>query len=159
MSEAIDRIHTITIPVDRVRPNNYNPNRMTEEEFAELVAEVRHLGRLPKPVVVRPDGDDFQIVDGEHGWQAAKEAGLPEITCEVIEADDFEAMRQTYKRNQHGTHNQVLLGKMFQQMMAERGLSHRKLAEDIGISEGAIRNALEYAKAAEVRNDYAFEKL
>jgi ParB-like chromosome segregation protein Spo0J len=28
---------------EQLRPNDYNPNRMTEEEFAELVEEVRHL--------------------------------------------------------------------------------------------------------------------
>ena len=37
----------------QIHQNNYNPNRMTDDEFQELVAEVRHLGRIPKPVVVR----------------------------------------------------------------------------------------------------------
>jgi hypothetical protein len=32
-----------SIPVDRLHPNDYNPNTMTEDEFSELVAEVRHL--------------------------------------------------------------------------------------------------------------------
>ncbi len=91
-------------------PNDYNPNRMSETEFAELVTEVRHLGRLPKPLVVRPNGEGFVIIDGEHGWRASKEVGLSEIPCEVIDVDDFEAMRQTYKRNQHGQHNPVLQG-------------------------------------------------
>ena len=111
------QITTTVIPTSRIHPNDYNPNRMTDAEFAELVAEVRHLGRLPKPVVVRPNEDGYQIVDGEHGWRVAQEVGLPEIACEVIEADDFEAMRQTYKRNQHGTHNPVLQGRVFRQML------------------------------------------
>jgi ParB/RepB/Spo0J family partition protein len=145
---------------EQLRPNDYNPNRMTDEEFAELVEEVRHLGRLPKPVVVRNGyaGDAYQIVDGEHGWRAAKEVGLEEIACEVIEADDFEAMRQTYKRNQHGTHDRAALGEMFKRMMAERSVSNRKLAEEIAVSEGTIRNALTFAEAAELRKRYAPEK-
>lgn len=153
------QMDTTLIPVGSIRPNEYNPNRMTDDEYDELVAEVRHLRRLPKPVIVRPDNDGFEIVDGEHGWRAACDVGLTEVTCELVDVDDFEAMRQTYKRNQHGTHNQVLLGQMFQKMMQDRGLSQRKLAEDIGVSEGTIRNGLEYAKAAEVRNDYAFGEL
>ena len=44
------------LPTERLSPNNFNPNHMSDEAFAELVAEVRHLGRLPKPVVVRPKG-------------------------------------------------------------------------------------------------------
>lgn len=148
------------LPTDQLRPNDYNPNRMTEEEFAELVEEVRHLGRLPKPVVVRTakPGDEYEIVDGEHGWRAATEAGLAEITCEVIEADDFEAMRQTYKRNQHGTHDRAVLGQMFRRMIGERGISNRELAKEINVSEGTIRNALMFAEAAELRNGYAPEQ-
>ena len=45
---------TTTLPTEALQPNDYNPNRMTDERFAELVEEVRHLGRLPKPVVARP---------------------------------------------------------------------------------------------------------
>ena len=147
---------TTTLPVSAMKPNEYNPNTMTEEAFAELVDEVRHLGRLPKPVVVRPNGtDEYAIVDGEHGWRAAKEAGLQEVAAEVIEVDDFEARRQTYKRNQHGEHDPVLLGRMFKQMMAERDLSQRQLAEEVSVSEGTIRNMLTYFDAWEVRNSYA----
>lgn len=147
------------VPVADLHPNDYNPNEMSDGAFAEFVAEVRHLRRLPKPIVVRTDGDGYVIVDGEHAWRAAQEVGLTEALCEVIDADDFEAMRQSYKRNQHGEHNPVLLGRMFQRMMEERDLSQRALAKHIDVSEGTVRNMLEYARAAEVRNDYAFERL
>ena len=143
------------LPPSALRPNDYNPNSMTEAEFAELVAEVRHLGRLPKPVIARSSGDGYAIVDGEHSWRAAREAGLAEIPVEVVDADDFEAMRQTYKRNQHGTHNPVLLGRMFRRMLEGRGISQRELADEIAVSEGTIRNALAYANAADLRNSYA----
>jgi ParB/RepB/Spo0J family partition protein len=152
-------LDTRNIATDLIDPNGYNPNAMTDAEFAELVEEVRHLGRIPKPVIVRPAGLRFLIIDGEHGWRAAKTVGLSEIPCEVIEADDFEAMRQTYKRNQHGTHNPVLLGRMFRQMMEARNLSQRALAGEICVSEGTIRNALLYADAADLRNGYAFGNL
>lgn len=148
---------TCVLPVEALHPNDYNPNRMTQAEHAELLAEVRHLGRVPKPIVVRPAGDGYVIVDGEHGWRAAREAGLAEIPCEVIVVDDFEAMRQTYKRNQHGTHNPVLLGRMFRRMLAERELSNRSLAAEMEVSEGTVRNALLYAEAADARNSYAAE--
>ncbi len=146
------------LPTGALRPNDYNPNRMAGSEFAELVEEVRHLGRLPKPVVVREAEGGYLIVDGEHGWRAATEAGLAEIACEVIEADDFEAMRQTYKRNQHGTHDRAALGQMFRRMMEEREISNRGLAKEINVSEGTVRNALLVAEAAKVRNAYAPEK-
>ena len=148
-------VRAVMISTSQLSANKYNPNEMTETEFSEFVAEVRHLGRLPKPVVVRRDGDGYVIVDGEHAWRAATEVGLEHVPCEIIEADDFEAMRQTYKRNQHGTHDPVRLGRMFQSMIDSRSLSVRALAKEIAVSEGTIRNALVYAEAAELRNSYA----
>jgi ParB/RepB/Spo0J family partition protein len=149
----------VTVPTDLLDPNDYNPNVMTTAEFAELVTEVRSLGRLPKPIIVRPQGERWLIIDGEHGWRAARETGLASVACEVVDADDFEARRQTYKRNQHGSNDPVKLGRMFRGMMAARALSQRELAMAVQVSEGTVRNALLYGKAADVRNDYAFGRL
>lgn len=146
------------LPIEQLQPNDYNPNVMTDDEFEEFTAEVKHLGKLPKPVVVRPNGTGYVIIDGEHAWRAAQEVGLDNVPCEIIQADDFEAMRQTYKRNQHGTHNPLKQGYLFKRMMAERGLSQRQLADEMEISEGTVRNSFAYVEAAELRNscaDYA----
>ncbi|MBA2712413.1 MAG: ParB N-terminal domain-containing protein [Rubrobacteraceae bacterium] len=151
-----DTATTVTnLPTNRLRPNDYNPNRMTKAELDELVEEVRHLGRLPKPVVVRPSENGYMIIDGEHSWRAAAEVGLKDIPCEVVDADDFEAMRQTYKRNQHGTHDRIALGRMFRFMLEDRDLSKRGLAQELKVSEGTVRNALLFAEAADLRSGYA----
>ena len=115
----------IMLPIEKLRPNPFNPNEQTAEQFAENVAEVRRLGRIPKPIVVRPAEDGFEIIDGEHAWRAAQDVGLAELACEVIEADDFELMRQCYKRNRGGTDDPVRLGQMFRRMQGERNLSIR----------------------------------
>jgi hypothetical protein len=59
-------------------------------------------------------------------------------------------MRQTYKRNQHGTHDRAALGRMFRRMMDEQDISNRQLLKEINVSEGAIRNALTFASALKV---------
>ena len=77
------------------------------------------------------------------------------MPCEVIEADDFEAMRQNFARNLHGTINKVRQGRVFQKMMTSRSLSQRELAEELGISEGTVRNFLAFVEAVEMRKPYA----
>jgi ParB-like chromosome segregation protein Spo0J len=147
------------IPTELILANDYNPNKMTKEEFGECVVEVWRLGKLPKPLVVRRDGEGrYIIVDGEHGLEAAKEVGLTQVPCEVIEVDEFEAMRQSFKRNCHGTNNPVLLARMFMKMQEMQGLSNRAFARAIGISESKLRNVLLYAKAAELRMSCAPDK-
>ena len=152
---TVKKSRTAILALAALDENPWNPNVMEEEEYEELVAEVRRLGRVPKPVVVRQTGRRYEIIDGAHSFRAAKDVGLTEVNCEIIEADDFEAMTQTYKRNQHGTHNPLREGLMFQRMLAAKKLSKRELARRMQISEGKVRKSLDYVEAYEVRIRYA----
>ena len=150
---------TASLPLTQLTENTYNPNQMEEEDFDDLVAEVRHLGRVPKPIVVRQIGDTYEIVDGAHNFRAACKVGLQEVTCEVVTVDDVEARIQTYKRNQHGAHNPLLEGLMFAEILdGEDGLGKRALARRLDISEGKVRVSLEYVKALKLRIRYAEEE-
>ena len=145
------------IPTELIVPNTYNPNKLSKDEFNELKIEVKRLGKPPKPIIVRPHDGRYEIVDGEHGWRVAKELGLSEVPCEVVDIDEFEARRQTFKRNCHGRNDPLKLGQMFEQMRLSRKLSIRKLAKEIDVPEATVRNYLAYVKAFEVRNRCARE--
>jgi ParB-like chromosome segregation protein Spo0J len=81
------------IDIDRLTPNSWNSSRLAGEPYSSPLNEVRDYGQTVKPVVVRPDGNGgVTIIDGEHPWRAACNAGLAQVPCEVI--DDFEARRQ-----------------------------------------------------------------
>lgn len=153
-----ERIGIMQIKLENIRPNNWNPNQMTPEEFTELVAEIKHLQRPPKPIVLRKVKDYYEIVDGEHTYKALLENKFTELKdgwYELVDVNDIEAMRQTYKRNQHGKHDPIKQGLMFQRVLKETGKSNRDLAKEWELSEGTVRNSLMYAEVAELRNDYA----
>jgi hypothetical protein len=80
-----------------------------------------------------------------------------EVPCEVIQADDFEAIRENFKRNQHGARNPVKQGLAFERMRMQkaRRLSNRKLADALEIPEATLRVYLDYVHAVEVRNSCA----
>jgi ParB/RepB/Spo0J family partition protein len=144
------------IKINKIKPNNYNPNKMTEERYKELIEEIKYLGRIPKPIIL---DTNYTIIDGEHTYKASKELKLKEIPCEIVKADDFEKRRLTYKYNQHGEHDPVLLGTMFKQMIDLKKISQRELSKQINVSEGTVRNALLFLEVQnEVRNGYAVNK-
>jgi ParB family chromosome partitioning protein len=98
------------IDVSLIRPNDYNPYRMTKRQRRELAAEIKRLGTLPHPVILRLlaaaiEGKQYEIVDGEHRYLAAIDAGMEVIPCVILRVDEFEAMQQTYKRNRGGSDN------------------------------------------------------
>src|SRR5690606_36348096 len=79
------------VPVDRVRPNPYQPRvEMDDAALAELTESIRAHGVL-EPVIVRPAGDGYELVVGERRWRAAQRAGLSSIPAVVRQLTDQEA--------------------------------------------------------------------
>jgi ParB-like chromosome segregation protein Spo0J len=135
------------VPPDSLVGADYNPNTMAGEDFGALVTEVRNAGRLLKPIIVREVAGQRIIVDGHYNWEAATIAGLAAVPIERIEADEFEARRQTLIRNRTGRKDNLKLGRVYRDMLAERQFSNRELGDLLGLSEGSIRNQLLYPQA------------
>ncbi len=148
------------VKVDGLVPNPWNPNHMTKEGFNELCIEVRRTSEIAKPIIARmlPDGK-LEIVDGEHNWRAAKKVGLEEVPCVIKEMSDAEAKRQTFKRNQSGTHCPLGEGLLFSQMQEELGCSGRKFAKEIDVPDATIRIKQKYVKALALRKGCAPKKV
>ena len=77
------------ISVTEIRPNPRQPRRHFDG-IEELAESLKAKGQLT-PVLVRPMGEDFELVHGERRWRAAKLAGLPTLRAEVRELSDAEA--------------------------------------------------------------------
>ena len=76
------------VEIGRIRPNPAQPRQhFDESSIAELAQSISERGVL-QPVLVRPDGSDFQLVAGERRWRAAQRAGLHAIPAIVRDIDD-----------------------------------------------------------------------
>lgn len=90
-AEKDDRIKTpVAIDLDRIHPNEWNPNEQSDATFNKLVEEVREDG-FHHPINVVPcecpkiEGLHFMIIGGEHRWKTAKVEGLPFIPAYIHE--------------------------------------------------------------------------
>lgn len=94
----------VLIDVAKIRPNPWNPNKMTDEKFAQAVENVRRFGFNGATLLRKldePEGDvEYEIVDGEHRWRAATELSLKAIPCIVREFTTAEAKAQTLAMNE-----------------------------------------------------------
>ena len=69
------------ISIDNLRPNTWNPKDPDAPEFEKIKESIRING-LTQPVFVRQnknDESDYEILDGENRYRAAKELGFAEI--------------------------------------------------------------------------------
>ena len=90
---------TIEIPLDRIRPNPYQPRRSFDEESVrELADSIKQDGVL-SPVMVRREGDHYVLVAGERRLRAAKMAGLERIPAIVRDVDDREMLELSIIEN------------------------------------------------------------
>jgi hypothetical protein len=76
------------IDVEKIKPNEYNPNVMDKRIYNTLVQNIKRFGEMSQPILVRPLTDGtFVIIDGFHRWSAAKDAGLESIYCAIPKSE------------------------------------------------------------------------
>jgi ParB/RepB/Spo0J family partition protein len=95
------RLKVQDVPVERLHPNPWNPNRVPPEMYAKLRAYIEREG-LVEPLVVRPaeEPGHYQILGGEHRARIAKELGMTHVPCAVVEVDDRRAKILTVNLNE-----------------------------------------------------------
>ena len=138
------------LPLEKVVPNPEQP-RMTfhEETLQELAASIREHGVL-QPILVRPAGDDFQIIAGERRWRASKLAGKETIPAIVERFDDATALEialiENLQREDLSPLDEAII---YKKMTDQLGYSIRNLAVKLGKDKGYVENRLRLATAPE----------
>lgn len=77
---SIDRIPEQFVPINKVKPNNWNPNHMNKEDMKKLQ---KSLDKYTFNIPIICD-ENWVIIDGEHRYQAAKNMGLKQVPVIVL---------------------------------------------------------------------------
>ncbi len=76
------------IEIARIRPNPNQPRQHFDEEaLNELADSIAEHGVL-QPILLRPEGENFEIIAGERRWRAAQRAQLHTIPAIVRDQTD-----------------------------------------------------------------------
>lgn len=131
------------IPVDKVRPNPYQPRQHFDEDaLQELAESIQAIGVL-QPVLVRRSGDMFELIAGERRWRAARRAGLRSIPAVVRDSTDTDALAEALTENlQRVDLSPLEEASAYQQLIEDFNLTHDEIALKVGKSRPAVSNAL-----------------
>ena len=126
-----------------IRPNQYQPReRFDEEQLNELTESIREVGIL-QPVLVRPVGDEFELIAGERRWRAARRLGIGRMPALVRDSDDVAALEQALVENVHRADlNALEEAAAYQQLIEDFSLTHEAVATRVGRSRTAVTNTL-----------------
>ena len=94
-----------TMATRKVKPNVWNPNRMSAETYQSLRYGLENDGWIGQPLIVlgRDDAGEERniIIDGEHRWRVAKEIGFKTVPCFVLDGmSEAKAKSLTIAMNQ-----------------------------------------------------------
>jgi len=139
------------LPIDQIDPNPNQP-RQVMGDLSELVASVSEKGIL-EPILVRRRQGRFQIIAGERRYQAAVQAGLPEVPVIVKDIEDDEVTEIALIENlQRKDLTPFEEAEALAQLSAQ-GLTHDQIAKRLGKSRTAVTETLTLNQMPEdVRN-------
>jgi ParB family chromosome partitioning protein len=139
------------IAIDEVIPDPDQPRREYDAaELAQLAADLKERGQLA-PIRVRwnKDHGKWMIISGERRWRAARQAGLPTITCVFIDRE----LSETEIRSEQLVENLLREdltpmeeARGYQALMAVNGWKASDVADRLHRSRGAVSKALALLK-------------
>lgn len=134
---------TLKLRISLIEPRKDQPRKnFDEEKLKELSESIRQHGVL-QPIIVRKNGEMYEILVGERRWRAARLAGLKEIPAIIRDAREQEAAEIALIENiQRENLSSVEEARAFRALIDEYGLKQEELAQRVAKSRTAVANSL-----------------
>jgi ParB family transcriptional regulator, chromosome partitioning protein len=151
--EPPPRPSAIEADVDRISPNRFQPRLNIDDARLRELAESIKANGIIQPIVVRRDGDRFQIIAGERRWRAAILAGLHRVPIVVRDvAPDGErsllemALIENIQREDLNPIDEALA---YRRLADEFHLKQDDIAAAVGKDRASVANTLRLLKLPE----------
>ncbi len=132
-----------TVKVEDLEPSKYQPRKeFNQEALDALVNSIKEKGVL-QPLLVRKNGEKYEIIAGERRWRASKIAGLNEVPVIEKELDNQEVLEVALIENllrENLTAIEEAEG--FNRLINEFSHTHEALSQIVGKSRSYITNTL-----------------
>ncbi len=131
------------IPVNRIDPNPYQPRiQLDPQALAELADSIRQHG-IVQPIVVRPHGQQYELVAGQRRLEAAKQVEIAAVPAIVREATDQQMLEIALIENIHREDlNCVDRARAYQTYQETFSLTAEHIAERLGQDRTTVTNYL-----------------
>ena len=167
MDEAIDKnineienkkAGELMVKISLVEPNRSQPRKTFDKEcLDELTKSVKQYGVL-QPILVKKNGDRYEIVAGERRWRAAQAAGLAEIPVVVRDYDEQRAKEISIIENIQRTDlNPIEEALAYKSLIDEYNLTQEELSDRVAKNRSTITNSLRLLKLSKNIQQYMID--
>ncbi len=143
------------LDIDLLTPNPRQPRTYIEEQALEELAQSIRSNGVIQPVIVRPQGDRYEIVAGERRWRAAQRAGLLKVPVVVRNVADADLLQVALIENiQRENLNPIEEAQAYRRLSDELHLSQEAIASGVGKDRATVSNYLRLLRLpVEVRSE------
>lgn len=129
--------------VETIQPNRFQPRiHFSKDELQELSDSIRTQGVI-QPLLVRKDGNGYELVAGERRLRASKLAGLQEVPVVVKDIADKEMLELSIIENiQREDLNPLEEAEAYHRLMNEFNMTQEEASQRVGKSRSAVANIL-----------------
>lgn len=138
------------ISVDKLHPHPQNPRKVIGD-VTELAESIKANGILQNLTVVpnNDNWDDFTVIIGHRRLAAAKQAGLTELPCAVVEMTEKEQLSTMLTENMQRSDLTVYEEAKGCQLLLDLGDTVAEVAKKTGFSESKIRRRVKLCELDE----------
>lgn len=124
---------TQRIAIDRLHPSLLNTRHIdrSSADIQDLADSLRTLGQAV-PILARPQGDNWEILDGHRRFNAALLANLPDLEVKVITCDDRTALKIILVANLQREGLGVLEEAQAVRLLIDAGYTPDEVAAELG---------------------------
>lgn len=162
--EPVDCV--LWVKSDRVRANDYNPNKVAPPEMRLLQLSIQADG-YTQPIVTMRDGDDFEVVDGFHRNRVGREVGAVRkrvkgrLPVSIINADRTakeDRIAATIRHNRaRGVHQVDAMAEIVMDLH-RRNWSDSRIAKELGMEPDEVLRLKQITGLAELFKDRGFSE-
>jgi ParB family chromosome partitioning protein len=151
----------VDISVDLLEPTELQPRTVFRENKLEELAQSIRVNGIIQPIVVRRNGERFQIIAGERRWRAAQKAGLHKVPCLIKDVTEENTLELSLIENlQREDLNPIEEANAFKRLLDKFQLTQEEIGRRIGRDRTSITNSLRLLKLPkEIQNMVEQERL
>ena len=142
---AIDNANAVTyIALSSIVPKKNQPRKYFDmDSLSDLAASIAAHGVL-QPILTRDmKNGTYEIIAGERRWRASKLAGLSEVPCIIMDADEASsaqvALIENIQREDLNAYEEALA---YRSLSEDFGLSQEEISKMVGKSRPAVANSM-----------------
>ena len=131
------------VEIARITPNPHQPRlQFDEAAIDELAQSIAERGVL-QPILLRPEGNGYQLIAGERRWRAAQRARLHTIPAIVREIDEATTAELALIENiQREDLNAIEEAEGYRQLIERHGHTQEQLGRIVHKSRSHVANLL-----------------